>query len=49
MNWNFLCADCYQTFEAEAVDEFDQQECPDCGELRTALYKIDESPDNDMK
>jgi rRNA maturation endonuclease Nob1 len=49
MNWNFVCADCHQTFEAEAVDELDQQECPDCGELCTPFYKVDECPDNDMK
>ena len=45
MNYNFLCADCYQTFEAEADHEFDDQPCPDCGKPCTPLTSEE---DNDI-
>ena len=46
MNWSFLCADCYQTFEAKADDEYDRQECPECGKECTPLFPEETQSDD---
>ena len=46
MNCIFICAECKQSFEDEADDEYDDQPCPECGEMCTPFTPVDSGVDS---